>query len=348
MAELNLHLIHYHEPISTALKMLNELGEDLTIFAVDNEEKLIGALTDGDVRRGLLKGLTINDSIEAIIKNNCRYINLASYFVTEINEAKIAGIQILPVVDENRKIIKLINFSQHKSFLPIDAVIMAGGEGIRLRPLTENLPKPLLKIGAKPIIEHVIDRLAQFGIENIQISINYLGEKIIEYFGDGSIKRLNISYITELTKLGTIGSLSLAKEFKNDTVLVMNSDLLTNIDLEEFYLEFENKKADMAIASIPYTVNIPYAILETNNEEVISLKEKPNLTYYSNAGVYLVRKDIVKTIPVNTFYNATDLIEQLIADKKKVIYYPILGYWLDIGKMDDYKKAQEDIKHIKL
>jgi len=340
-------ILNYKEPVRTALKMLNELGEDLTLFVIDENETLIGTLTDGDIRRALLKGHTLQEETLTIINRNYRYILEGNYTVSEILDARNKGVQILPLLNEKKQIIRLINFSVNRSFLPVDAVIMAGGEGIRLRPFTEELPKPLLRIGDKPIMEHLIDRLVQFGIENIQISINYLGEKICDYFGDGKSRDISISYIKEKNKLGTIGSITLAAEFRNDTIMILNSDLLTNIDFEEFFLEFVKKDADMAVACIPYTVNIPYAILETQQENIVSLKEKPNLTYYSNAGIYLVKKKHIKNIPSNSFFNATDLINTLIADSKKVIYYPLLGYWLDIGKIDDFRKAQEDIKHIK-
>lgn len=347
MANIDKHIIYYRENLATALKMLNNLGEDLTLFVVNDDKQLLGTLTDGDARRGLLSGLTIDDDITRYIRDQFRYIQKNNYKVIEITKAKELGIKILPVVDEQKRILRLINFSVHKSYLPIDAVIMAGGEGMRLRPLTETLPKPLLKVGSKPIMEHGIDCLIQFGVENIHVSINYLGDKLVEYFGDGSSKCVSIGYVRETEKLGTIGSLSLIENFSNDHILVMNSDLLTNIDFEEFFNEYENKDADMAVACIPYTVNIPYAIMDTDHEYVLGLKEKPTLTYYSNAGIYLIRKKHLGRIPKGKFFNATDLINNLIADHRKVTYYPILGYWLDIGKMDDFNKAQEDIKHIK-
>ena len=341
------HLIHHKQPLSTALKMLDDLGEDLTLFVIDDDKKLIGTLTDGDIRRGLLKGLLIKDMVILFMKDNFRFIHKDNYKVTDITKAKELGIQILPVLDEKNRIIRLINFSQHKSYLPLSAVIMAGGEGIRLRPLTENLPKPLLKIGNKPILEYGIDWLIKYGIDDFKISINHLGKKIVEYFGDGSDKNISISYIEEKIKLGTIGALSLVEDFKHDHVLVFNSDLLTNIDLEEFYIQHDSKKADISVACIPYNVNIPYAIIDIDHENVLGFKEKPTITYQSNAGIYLIRKKHLKRIPENQFFNATQLIDNLISNRKKVIYYPILGYWLDIGKMDDYIKAQEDIKYIK-
>ena len=347
MIDIKKHIIHQHQPVSVALQMMNDLGLDLTLFAINDEEQLIGTLTDGDIRRGLLNGLGIKEPVFKYIQSHFKFIHHKNYNVHEVTAAKELGIQILPVLDEQNKIVKLINFSQHKSYLPLSAAIMAGGEGIRLRPLTENLPKPLLHIGNKPIMEHGIDWLIKYGIDDFNISIKYLGDKIISYFGEGAGKNISISYIHENDKLGTIGALSLIKETKYDNILVMNSDLLTNIDLEEFYNQHEAKNADMSVACIPYNVNIPYAIMDTDHENVLGFKEKPSITYQSNAGIYIIKKEHLKRIPAGKFFNATDLLEDLIIAGKKVIYYPILGYWLDIGKMDDYVKALEDIKHIK-
>lgn len=347
MIDVKNHIIHERSSLSAALKMMNDLGKDLTLFIINNEEQLIGTLTDGDVRRGLLGGLGINDTVTRFMMDSFRFIYKDDYKVKDVAKAKEQGIQILPVLDKKNRIVRLINFSVHKSFLPVSAVIMAGGEGVRLRPLTEKLPKPLLKIGERPIMEYGIDLMMQYGIDDFKISINYLGEKIVAHFGDGSERKISISYVREKEKLGTIGSVSLIEDIKHENVLVMNSDLLTNIDLEEFFNQHEVKNADLSVACVPYNVSIPYAIMDTDHENVLSFKEKPTITYHSNAGIYLIRKKHLKRIPKNVCFNATDLIDDLIADKGKVIYYPILGYWLDIGKMDDFLKAQEDIKHIK-
>jgi len=348
MKKINKHIIHYREPLITALKMLNEVGADLTLFVLNDQQELIGALTDGDIRRGLIKGIEISEPVESFMQRSVRYIKKYNYSVDEIDSAKKMGIQLLPIVDENKKIIRFINFADQYSYLPVDVLLMAGGEGIRLRPLTEKTPKPLLKIGDLPILEHGINHLMKFGIEKINISINYLGDKIIEYFGDGNSWGVQISYIKEEKKLGTIGALSLVDNFNSDFILILNSDLLTNIDLEAFFREFIKSGSDLSIASIPYVINIPYAILDTKDELVIGLKEKPTITYYSNAGIYLLKKQHVSTMKKGEYFNATDLIEELIKNNKKVTYFPLLDYWLDIGKMDDFKKAQEDIKYLKL
>jgi len=346
MINFQKHIIHEDQPLSNALDALNDL-DDLVLFVVGKDNKLTGSLTDGDARRGLLNGFKITDRIGDFMNKSFFYLRINVNNIYDIIEAKKRKYKIVPIVDEQGRINKLINFSFYYSYLPIDVVVMAGGEGIRLRPLTENVPKPLIKIGHKPILEHLIDRLARFGVENFQISINYLGNKIIDFFKDGSEKNVSISYIKEEQKMGTVGALTMAKDFQNEHVLIINSDLLTNINFEDFYLDFLEKGSDLLIASIPYTINIPYAILETENDQVKSLKEKPTFNFVSNAGIYLIKKQHLAKIPENKFYNATDLIDDMIKDNLKVTYYTIFDYWLDIGKMDDYYKAQKDIQHIK-
>jgi NDP-sugar pyrophosphorylase family protein len=175
----------------------------------------------------------------------------------------------------------------------------------------------------------------------------YLGQQLVDYFQDGSEKALRINYVWEENALGTAGALALVEGFIHDHVLMMNSDLLTNIDFEDLYLFFEEQQADFALACIPYQVNVPYAVMETQDKKVIGFKEKPTYTHYSNAGIYLMKKEVIDLIPKNQAFNATDLMEQLIQEGKKVVAYPLVGYWLDIGKHEDFNKAQIDIKNIK-
>ena len=224
---------------------------------------------------------------------------------------------------------------------------MAGGRGQRLQPLTDSTPKPLLKVGEKPIMEHNLDRLVNFGIDDFWVSVKYLGEQIESYFGTGINKNINIKYIWENEPLGTIGAVSKIENFEHDYVLITNSDLLTNVDYEHFFLEFIKEDADLAVLTIPYQVNIPYAVLETKDNTIKSFKEKPTYTYYSNGGIYLMKRDVLKYIPKEKFYNATDLMEDLIINNLKLISYPFSGYWLDVGKHEDFKKAQKDINYIK-
>lgn len=345
MRAFNEHLIFKDATVKQALELLNMLAPDSILFVVDNEDKLIGSLTDGDVRRGLLNNFTLGSPIDEIIQPNPHFIKKGDYDIQKIITYREKLFRILPVVDENMRVVNVINFRTIKSYLPIDTVIMAGGRGQRLQPLTNTTPKPLLKVGDKPIMEHNLDRLASYGIDDFWLSVNYLGEQIENYFGSGKEKNIKIEYVWETEPMGTIGSVSKIKNFEHDFILVTNSDLLTNIDYENFFLEFIKQGADMSVLTIPYQVNIPYAVLETKEGIIKGLKEKPNYTYYSNGGVYLIKKDILNHIPENSFFNSTDLIETLIANEYKVVSYPFSGYWLDVGKHEDYNKAQEDINN---
>lgn len=350
MKDFSRNIISESITVKEALEVLNSLsGKDsLTLFVIDSKNKLIGTLTDGDIRRGLLSGKEISVPVKDFMNRTFKSIKNNLFNIQNIDELRALEIDLIPFLNEDESIIKIIDLSEKKSILPLQAVIMAGGDGKRLRPLTNNLPKPLLKVGNKPILEHNIDRLESFGIFDFTLTVRYMSDKIEDYFGDGKPKGIKINYYQETEPLGTIGALGNMDSFSTDTVLVLNSDLLTNIDYEEFYREFNESGADMAIASVPYHVNVPYAVLEVENDKVISFKEKPVYTYYSSAGIYLIKTEMLKLIPKNQFYNATDLMEKIIELKKKLVYFPIHGYWLDIGQHDDYLKAQEDIKHLKL
>lgn len=344
--EISRHIIRYDEPLRNALERLNQLSGKVTLFVVNSSDQLIGTLTDGDIRRGLLLGKTIEEKVEAFMHKNFRFIRFREVNVDEIKTYRQQLIKILPVLDEDGKIVQLIDLTDTFNFLPIDAVLMAGGRGERLRPLTDTLPKPMLPLGNKPIIEHNIDWLARYGVQNYYISVNYLAEKIVDYFGNGARKGLKINYVRENFPMGTVGSASLIENFENETILIMNSDLFTNIDLEEMYQVFHHEQADMMVATIPYNVEIPFAVLEISNNQVVSFREKPSYTYYANAGIYLMRRSILNYIPQQQKFDMTDLIESVLQHNGKILKFPILGYWIDIGRLEDYRKAQEYVKYL--
>lgn len=348
MSNFKKHLISDKVSIREALDRLNKLAKDAIIFVVNDEQQLVGSLTDGDVRRGLLRGVQIDNLVTDIIQKDPKFITKGDADIQKILDLRDNNFRILPVIDKNKKIVKIVNFRTLKSYLPIDAVVMAGGRGERLKPLTDHTPKPLLKIGNKPIIEHNMDRLISFGVDDFWISVRYLGEQIEDYFKDGSAKDVQIEYIWEDEPLGTIGAVSKVNNFKHDHILVTNSDLLTTLDYEQFYLEHIKNDADISVVTIPYSISIPYAVLETEKNIIKGFEEKPTYTYYSNGGIYLIKKSIIEQIPSNSFFNATDLLEKVIKENGKVCSFPLRGYWLDIGKMPDYQKAQEDIETLDL
>lgn len=346
--EIERHLINQDLSIKEALIKLNALASDAILFVVNSKNQLLGSLTDGDVRRGLIKGITIDSKVKEVIQSYPKFIRKGNYDLQEVVNFRDKNLRIIPVLSSmDDTIVNIINFRIHRSYIPVDAVIMAGGKGTRLRPLTLNTPKPLLKVGDKPIMEHNLDRLSVYGIDDFHISVNYFGEQLVDYFGNGEHKNINIDYIWEKEPLGTIGALASIGSIQHDYVLVTNSDLLTNLDYESFFMDFITKDADLSVVTIPYKVDIPYAVLETSDDRVVNFKEKPTYTYYSNAGIYLMKKEVLDRIPKDSFYNATDLMESLIKSDKKVVSYPFVGYWLDVGKHEDYNKAQEDILKVK-
>lgn len=344
---MNNHIINKEISLLEALSQINELApEPLVLFVIDDDERMVGTLTDGDSRRALIAGASLNDKVEKIMHHNFNYMNVEELDnVSEIKRQRELKMRLVPILDKEFHIVEVINLEKNKTRLPIDAVLMAGGKGERLRPLTEKTPKPLLKVGEKAIIDHNIDRLINYGIKHINVTVNYLAEQLEEHFAEprGDVQ---VHTVREPQFLGTIGSIRYVKELHNDTVLVMNSDLFTNINYEDFYLHFKENGADMSVAAVPYTVSVPYGIFELDGREIHGLIEKPTYNYYANAGIYLIKKSVLSLIPENTFFNATDLIEKLIEEGKKVIRFPLNGTWIDIGNPQEYKKANDLVKHM--
>lgn len=346
MEKLENYIIRGNAPIKEALNILNQVhSQAMTLFVVDEFGHMIGTLTDGDIRRALISGDDLSTHVDKVAHRDFAYITNEND-IKSIKDYRQKNIILIPVIDEKFKVVKVVDLTIRKSELPIDAVLMAGGKGERLRPLTLDTPKPLLKIGGQSIIDRNIDRLIDFGIKNISITVNYLKEKLIEHYSTPKSKDINVECVAEQKYLGTIGALKLVKEFHNDTILVMNSDLLTDIDYEDFYLHFMEHDAMLSAAAVPYTISVPYGIFDLEGRDIKGVAEKPVYNYYANAGIYLIRKGALKYIPKEKIFNATDLIEALVADQQKVIRYPLTSLWIDIGTPEEYRKAQDLIKHL--
>lgn len=346
MHDFSKNIISHAASVLDAMKKINDIPRSLTLFVLDEQQRLIGTLTDGDIRRGLINGLTLNDTVAHFMLKSFHKVN-NDFTVADFKIARDKDIRLLPVLNDKGQIEKVYDLKKRKSILPLEAMIMAGGRGERLRPLTDKIPKPMLPLGNRPIIEHNIDRLISYGIEKIYISVKYLGQQIVDYFGDGTEKGIQIEYIWEDLPLGTAGALSLVEKFSTEHILLMNSDLFTDADFEDLYLNTLRQNADLGVATVPYTTKVPYGIFTTNDSQVTGLKEKPVYTNYANAGIYILNTSVLNKIPSNTFYNITDLMEQLIAEKQTVIHNPLVGYWIDIGQHQDYLNAQEIVKHVK-
>ncbi len=341
------HLISQSETLLDALKLLNSFRQEpLVLFVLDEQNRMVGTLTDGDSRRALIAGASVNDILEKVMHSNFNYMKAEAIGdVKEIKRQKILKMKLVPVLDKDMHIVDIINLEKYVTRLPVDAVLMAGGKGERLRPLTEKTPKPLLPVGDKAIIDHNVDRLINYGVQHISVTVNYLKEQIETHFQEPH-NGVQIQTIREPKYLGTIGSIKFIDTFYNDTILVMNSDLFTNIDYEDFFMHFMQHEAEMSVAAIPYNVSIPYGILDLEGRNIHGLLEKPKYTYYANAGIYLIKRRALAEIPDDTFFNATDLVEKLISEGKTVIRYPLNGTWIDIGNPQEYQKAQDLVKHL--
>lgn len=342
------HIIVQSASMLDALKQINTLGEKpLVLLVVDEQERMVGTLTDGDSRRALIAGASVGVEIKKVMHRDFHYLTADCVDnVQQIRQLREMRMKLIPVLDTQRKIVDVINLQKFKSRLPIDAVLMAGGKGERLRPLTENTPKPLIKVGDKCIIDYNIERLLSYGVNHISVTVNYLGEQIEQHFQE---KRdgIKVETVREPEFLGTIGSVKFVKAFHNDTVLVMNSDLFTNIDYEDFYLHFCQNKVDMSIAAVPYVVKVPYGVFALNGREIKGVEEKPIYNYYVNAGIYLIKRKCFNLIPENEFFNATDFMDKMIATRHRIIRYPISGFWIDIGRPEELARAKEMVSHIK-
>ena len=341
------YIISETASVRDALVAINNITHDGELLIVVNAaQQMVGSLTDGDIRRGLIAGAELTDTINKIMHRDFKFIKQEDYDVAHLKSFRDRRIMFIPILDAENHVVDVVNLQKFKSKLPIDAVLMAGGKGERLRPLTEKIPKPLLEVGGKCIIDHNVDRLRSYGVQYVNVTVNYLGEQLEEHFStprDG----VQVRTFREPMFLGTIGSIKFVDTFYNDTVLVMNSDLFTNIDYEDFFLHFQMHDAEMSVAAVPYNISIELGILDLDGRNIKGLIEKPKYNYYANAGIYLIKKRALAEIPKDTFSHATHLVEKLIAQDKKVIRYPLNGTWIDIGTLQEYERAKELVKHLK-
>jgi dTDP-glucose pyrophosphorylase len=316
---------------------------------ISSSENLLGTITDGDIRRHLLAGGSLDDlAIHAMNENPVTVLsNTSPSIIHEL--MRLNNIVAIPVTNKDRKyldLVHLLDFVEASEFSGqfeetfAFAVIMAGGEGSRLRPLTTNTPKPMIRIGDIPLLEHQIRNLARLGVVRVYVSINYLGDVIQEYFGNGDKFGIQIEYLREQFKSGTAGSLSLLPELPARPILVMNGDIFTGSDFNALYTFHNSTDAQITIATIDYRFEIPYGVIKFSGDSVINIIEKPSEHYMCSAGIYAISPEILKVIPKEAQLNMTDLISSCLDKDIKVSVFPIHEYWTDIGTYEDLEKAR--------
>ena len=313
-------------------------------LVVDCNKKLLGIVTDGDIRRGILKGMTIDASVVEIMNPHPFCLGKHDLPSDPLFLMQQKLIHHIPVIDENNCIVDLFILDDliSKPTLPNPVVIMAGGKGERLGTLTKKCPKPMLTIKGKPILEIIIENCINSGFKQFYISVNYLKETIIDYFGSGDKWNITINYLEENKPLGTCGSLShLPNDIKHDLIL-MNGDVITELEFNRF-LNFHLKKDTLlSVCSRNHRVRVPFAVFNTQNEFLQDFIEKPMYEYQINAGVYALKPMLLKRIP-NDYFHTTDLIEMLVKEKKYPAIFPIHENWIDIGSPVDFNSAQTRI-----
>jgi dTDP-glucose pyrophosphorylase len=325
-------------------------------LVVDNEGYLIATVTDGDIRRAVLAGIDLDQSIQELLKQRESKSRIQAITApVETSDVELIrlmnehSIRHIPLLDGSRRVVDVVLLSEliKEYDLPLSAVVMAGGYGTRLHPLTESVPKPMLPVGDRPLLELVIEQLRQAGIRRVNLTTHYKGDIISEHFGDGKDFGMEISYVKEDHPLGTAGALSLL-DTSDVPLLVINGDILTQIDFRAMLNFHWEHEADMTVGVKQYEFRVPYGVIETDGVAVIGISEKPLVQHFINAGIYLINPEVCRYVPTGQPFDIPDLISQLVADGRLVISFPIVEYWLDIGSDVDYEEAQKAVESKKI
>lgn len=320
-------------------------------LVLDEQHHLIGTVTDGDIRRAILAGMNLELSVSELLQQ--RQPGFASGAITAplgtddttlLHLMSENDVRHIPLVDDAGCVVDISFLTElvKEYELPLRALVMAGGQGSRLRPLTEELPKPMLPVGNKPLLQLIVEQLKQAGIRQVNVATHYKGDVIAEHFKNGEAFGVDIRYVKEDQPLGTAGALSLLEEV-DEPLLVMNGDILTRVDFRALLHFHREHRADLTVCVRQYEFNVPYGVIDTDGVNVKGISEKPVVRNFINAGIYLLNPQVRKLIPNGQPYDIPDLIDRLISEQRTVVCFPIREYWLDIGKVDQYDQAKADI-----
>ena len=338
-------IVNEDTSLRDALNIIDKSSKQICLV-LDNSQKLLGTISDGDIRRALLNNISLDEIIINVYFKNPTVANVNDSKETILNLCKINKIHQIPIVDNDNNIVGLeildeLIASENKVN---KVILMVGGLGTRLRPLTENTPKPMLPVGDKPILQTIVEKFVSYGFVNIVMCIGYKSHIIQDFFEDGSRVGANIEYILENERMGTAGALSLLSQSQipSEPFFVMNGDLLTNVNFEHF-LNFHiqnNAKATMGVRE--YDFQVPYGVVNLEDGKIKSIIEKPAHSFFVSAGIYMLNSECINLMPKDEFYDMPTLFDKLIQMNENTISFPIREYWLDIGRMDEYEKANKE------
>ena len=345
MKDIENIIINEDTLIKEALEIIDKSSKQICLV-LDKNRKLLGTISDGDIRRALLNNISLNESVQNVYFRNPTVANINDSKETILNICTIKKIHQIPIVDNDNNIVgleildELIGHYSKKN----KVVLMVGGLGTRLRPLTENTPKPMLPVGGKPILQTIVEKFVSYGFVKIIMCIGYKSHVIQDFFEDGSKFGANIEYVLEEKRMGTAGALSLLgkEQLPTEPFFVMNGDLLTNVNFEHL-LEFHLQNNSLATICVrEYDFQVPYGVVNIKDGQVISIAEKPIHKFFVSAGIYMLSPKCIDLIPFDEFYDMPTLFEKLIDINENTMSFPIREYWLDIGRMDEYEKANNE------
>ena len=311
------------------------------VLVVDEDRRLLGTITDGDIRRGILKGIALTGAVESVMNPTPIVARIDDSRESILAEMKRLTLHHMPLVDEQGHVVGLDTLDELIAPKKREnrVVLMAGGLGTRLRPLTDDRPKPMLKVGNKPLLETILENFIEHGFCHFYISVNYMSEIVKSYFGDGSCWGVDIDYLQEDQRLGTAGALGLISEKLNEPLMVMNGDLLTKVNFSQL-LDFHiGHRATGTMCVREYDFQVPYGVVNIENHRITGIDEKPVHRFFVNAGIYVLQPEALDLILPHTFFDMPSLFEKFIQQKKETAVFPIREYWLDIGHMADYERA---------
>jgi dTDP-glucose pyrophosphorylase len=324
---------------------MTRMGESClqVVLVVDSGRRLIGVVTDGDVRRGLLSGQGLKDPLSNVMQTKFHALPVSASDEVAHELMKVGSFRHIPLVDEEGIIQDLVAwkdfFETPREKFDAKVVIMAGGKGTRLDPFTKILPKPMIPLGDKPILEVIIDKFTHQGFSDFILSIGYKSEIIRMYFAEHPPQNYSLDYAYEEIPLGTAGALSLMKEQLTSTFLVINCDVIIDPDMSGLMQHHRSQGNDFTVVASQKEYPIPYGVLRTNGQELISIDEKPNFHFLINTGLYVIEPSVLKYIKPDEFMNMTDLMTMIKSNGGKVGVYPHHGTWFDIGQWEDYRSS---------
>jgi len=337
--------------IRDAMRLIDRNSKGI-VLVVDDRRRLMGTVTDGDIRRAMLVSLDISLPVQVLLDNgDCRPNPSSTTALAGTSESELLALmnrdllRQIPLLDEQGRVVDLVTLNDLAQDLdsPVKAVVMAGGHGHRLRPLTETVPKPMLPVGDRPMMELIINQLREVGFRQVHVTTHYKAEIIKQHFGDGRDHGVEIKYLGEDEPLGTAGALcSLGRS--DGPVLVVNGDILTTVDFRAMWDFHHDHAADMTVAVKQHETRIPYGVVETSGVDIMGISEKPVVRHFVNAGIYVLSPEVCALIPEGRRYDITDLITQLITKRYRVISFPVREYWQDIGRIEDYERALADFQ----